>query len=70
MSDQLCCEPRFRLRTLVDNFGRVSLAIESGQGMIGDRFVEVLEKVCRLHRSAEVIQVDNGPEFISRSIDW
>ncbi len=70
MSDQLYCGRRFRLLTLVDNFSRVSLAIESGQRMTGDHVVQILEKVCKVHGFPEVIQVDNGPEFISQSLDW
>ena len=70
MSDQLYCGQRFQILTLVDNFSRVSLAAHAGKRLTGDHVVEVLEVVCKRHGLPEVIQVDNGPEFISRSLDW
>ncbi len=71
MSDQLFDGRRFRLLTLVDNFTRESLAIRAGQRFTGDDVVAVLEAV-RQRRGAvpESIRVDNGPEFISKSLDW
>jgi putative transposase len=69
MSDQLCCGPRFRLLTIVDNFSRESLAIEVGQRLTGDDVVSVLERISQSRRVPETIRVDNGPEFISRSLD-
>ncbi|QDS99567.1 Integrase core domain protein [Adhaeretor mobilis] len=71
MSDQLFDGRRFRLLTLVDNFTRESLAIRVGQRLTGDDVVAVLEAV-RKRRGAvpESIRVDNGPEFISKSLDW
>ena len=69
MSDQLYCGPRFRLLTIVDNFSRESLAIEVGQRLTGDDVVSVLERVSESRGVPEAIRVDNGPEFISRSLD-
>lgn len=70
MSDQLFCGKRFRILTLVDNFSRVSLAAHAGRRLTGDHVVEVLEKVSKRVGFPKVIQVDNGPEFISKSLDW
>jgi putative transposase len=71
MSDQLYSGRRFRLLTLVDNFSRESLAIQAGQRLTGDDVVQILEQVTQ-QRGAhpETIRVDNGPEFISKSLDW
>jgi putative transposase len=70
MADQLFNGQRFRLLTLVDNFSRESLAIRVGQRLTGDQVVEVLEQVAQTRGVPESIQVDNGPEFVSKSLDW
>ena len=69
VSDQLVGGQRFRLLTLVDNHSRESLAIEVGQRLTGDDVVRVLEGVASLRGKPQTIRVDNGPEFISRSLD-
>ena len=69
MCDQLFNGQRFRLLTLVDNFTRESLAILAGQRLTGDDVVQVLEGVTKHHGKPETIRVDNGPEFISKSLD-
>lgn len=69
MSDQLFDGRRIRLLTIVDNHTRVSLAIHVDQRIRGVKVVEVLEKVVLEHGMPERIQVDNGPEFISRDVD-
>jgi putative transposase len=69
MADQLVGGQRFRLLTLVDNHSRESLAIEVGQRLTGDDVVRVLEQVTMHRGKPKTIRVDNGPEFISRSLD-
>ncbi len=69
VSDQLVGGQRFRLLTLVDNHSRESLAIEVGQRLTGDDVVRVLEGVASQRGKPQTIRVDNGPEFISRSLD-
>jgi len=69
MSDQLYDGRRIRLLTLVDNFNRESLAIEVGEHIGSDRVVEVLNKLGELRDLPKRIQVDNGPEFISKRLD-
>jgi putative transposase len=69
MADQLVGGQRFRLLTLVDNHSRESLAIEVGQRLTGDDVVRVLEQVTSHRGKPQSIRVDNGPEFISRSLD-
>ena len=69
MSDQLFSGHRFCLLTLVDNFSRESLAIEAGQRLTGDDVVRILEPVCAVRGVSRTIHADNGPEFISGSLD-
>ncbi len=70
MADQLFDGRRFRLLTLVDNFSRESLAIQVGQRMTGDDVMSVLEAVAKRRGKPTAIRVDNGPEFISKPLDW
>jgi putative transposase len=75
MSEQLFDGRRFRLLTLVDNFTRESLAIRVGQRLTGDIDIDVvvavLEAVRKRRRATpKSIRLDNGPEFISKSLDW
>jgi putative transposase len=69
MSDQLYDGRRIKLLTLVDNFTRESLAIEVGEHIGSDRVVEVLTQLSKSRDLPERIQVDNGPEFISKRLD-
>jgi len=69
MTDALACGRRFRVLTLVDHFSRVSPAIEVDFSLTGQRVVEVLDRVALSYGPPERIQVDNGPEFISKALD-
>ena len=66
--DRLADGRPFRVLTLVDNFSRVSPAIECDFSMNGSRVVAVLE---RFQESGlpQTIKVDNGSEFISKVLD-
>ncbi len=69
MSDQLFDGRRIRILTLVDNHTRESLAIHVPQRIRGMEVVNVLETVSKDHGKPQTIQVDNGPEFISKDVD-
>jgi putative transposase len=69
MSDQLFDGRRIRILTLVDNHTRESLALHVAQRIRGMEVVEVLERVSKEHGKPRTIQVDNGPEFISKDVD-
>ena len=69
MSDQLFDGHRIRLLTIVDNHTRESLAIHVSQRIRGYEVVQVLERVAARHGKPQTIQVDNGPEFISKDVD-
>ena len=55
--------------TIVDNFSRESLAIRVGQRLTGDDVVNELERLREIRGVPRIIQVDNGPEFTSTSLD-
>ena len=69
VSDQLFDGRRFRVLTLVDNCTRESLALHPAPRIRGIDVVEVLERVAAEHGLPGAIQVDNGPEFISKDLD-
>jgi len=69
VSDSLYNRRRFRALTIVDTFSRECLAIEVDQGIRGEQVVAVLEYLKHTRGLPEVIRVDNGSEFVSRSMD-
>jgi putative transposase len=69
MSDQLFDGRRLRILTIVDNHTRESLALHVGQRIRGIEVVSVLERITKQHGFPKRIQVDNGPEFISKDLD-
>lgn len=69
VSDQLFNGRRLRVLTLVDNHTRESLALHVGQRIRGIDVVTILERVTKQHGLPKRIQVDNGPEFISKDLD-
>jgi putative transposase len=69
VSDELSDGRRFRLLTLVDNFSRVSPAIEVDFSLTGSRVVEVMERLRLAGQMPRVIRVDNGSEFVSKVMD-
>ena len=69
VSDQLFDGRRFRVLTLVDNCTRESLALYPAPRIRGIDVVGVLGRVVAEHGLPRMIQVDNGPEFISKDLD-
>jgi putative transposase len=69
VADRLGDGRQIRLLTLVDNFSRVSPAIEVDFSLTGKRVVEVLERLKTSCGLPAVIKVDNGSEFISKAMD-
>lgn len=55
--------------TLVDNHTRESLALYPSQRIRGIEVAEVLEEVTKQKGFPKRIEVDNGPEFISKDLD-
>ncbi len=69
VSDGLYNGRRFRALTVVDNFSRECLAIRADQDIKGQQVVEVLNRLKFTRGLPSSIQVDNGPEFISKALD-
>jgi putative transposase len=70
VSDQLYNGKRFRTLTVVDTFSRECLAIYVGQAIQGIDVVNVLKTLQATRGKPEYIRVDNGPEFVSKSLDF
>ena len=69
LSDQLFDGRKIRVLTIVDNFTRVSPAIDVRLSYRGVDVVATLERVATVHGRPKRIRVDNGPEFISKELD-
>jgi len=67
--DNLASGRKFRTLNLMDAYTRESPRIEVDTSLPGLRVVRVLEEVARERGYPQAIQVDNGPEFISRVVD-
>jgi putative transposase len=68
MSDSLVDGRKFRLFNVIDDFNRESLAIEVDTSLPALRVIRVLEKVIGQRGQPANIRCDNGPEFISHSL--
>ncbi len=69
VSDQLYDGRKLRALTLVDVHTRECLAIWVDQGIRGDDVVRTLGAVVASRGKPDRIQVDNGPEFVSKALD-
>jgi putative transposase len=69
VSDALFDGRRLRALTVVDAFTREALAIEVDQGIKGEQVVAVVGRLALLRGAPCAIQVDNGPEFVSKALD-
>lgn len=68
--DALWAGRRFRALTLVDIFTKECLAIEVDTSLNGQRVVRVLQRITEQRGFLpNSIRVDNGPEFISKTLD-
>jgi putative transposase len=69
VSDALFNGRRFRALAIMDNYSRECLAIHVGRAIRGDDVVDVISRLMFTRGVPDTIQVDNGPEFISRALD-
>lgn len=69
ISDRLYTGQRFRALTVVDNFSRESPAIVVDRSIMGKQVVALLEELKGRQGLPKSIQVDNGPEFVSKALD-
>lgn len=70
VSDQLFNGKKFRALTIIDNYSRRCMAIKVGQSLKGTDVVNTLERIyANTGALPKRIQVDNGPEFVSKELD-
>lgn len=69
MSDALTDGRKFRTFNLIDDFNREVLAVEADTSLPATRVVRILERVIWERGKPESIRVDNGPEFISSTME-
>lgn len=69
VADALFDGRRLRMLTVVDNYTRECLAIEVGQRLTGENVAEVLNRIKSGRGLPQTIKVDNGSEFISKTMD-
>ena len=69
VSDQLYDGRKLRALTLIDAYTRECLAIWVDQGIRGEHVVSVVDTVSGERGAPRRIQVDNGPEFVSKVLD-
>ena len=69
VSDQLHNGKRFRVLTIVDQFSRLSPVLEARFSYKAIDVVSTLKRIERQYGIPKQINVDNGPEFISKELD-
>jgi putative transposase len=69
VSDALFDGRRFRVFAVVDNFSRECLGVCLGQSLRGEQAVTLLKRIQMKRRAPKSIRLDNGPEFISKSLE-
>ncbi len=70
VTDPLFDGRKIRALTIVDNFSRQCVAIHVGQSLKGEDVVAVMNQLKIIHLAIpEGIRVDNGSEFISKTLD-
>ena len=68
-SDALSSGRRFRVLNIVDDFSKLSPAIEVDTSLPGLRVIRTLERAIDLHGKPKLIVMDNGPEFTCKALD-
>jgi putative transposase len=68
MSDSLVYGRRFRVLNIIDDYNREAIAIEPGYSLPGEKVVSILNEVLFWRGKPKQIRVDNGPEFISKTL--
>ena len=69
ISDALFDGRRLRALTVVDAFTREALAIDVDPGIKGEQVVATMTRITSVRGAPKTIRVDNGPEFISKTLD-
>lgn len=69
LSDQLFDGRKIRVLSIIDNFSRISPALDVRHSYIGSDVVDTLERIAAEYGRPQRIRVDQGPEFISKDLD-
>lgn len=69
LHDALHTGRKFRLLPIIDTYTKECFWIEADTSIGGPRVTQVLTRVSAIHGLPEQIVVDNGPEFISNTVD-
>lgn len=69
VSDHLAAGRRFRILTIVDCCSRKSPGLLVDTSIGGERVSRFLDELCLDSGFPEMIEIDNGPEFISNALD-
>ncbi|MEK6356076.1 MAG: integrase core domain-containing protein [Burkholderia cenocepacia] len=69
VADALVHGRRIRMLTIIDAWNRECPHIEVDFSLTGVRVARVLEQLRQRGRQPNLIQVDNGPEFVSKALD-
>jgi putative transposase len=69
VSDALFDGRRLRALTVVGAFTREALAIDVDQGIKGEQVVATMMRIASVRGTPKTIRLDNGPEFISKTLD-
>jgi putative transposase len=69
MSDALTDGRRFRNFNVIDDFNRESLCIKVDFSFPTLRVIHILERLISMYAKPTMIRLDNGPEFISDSLE-
>jgi len=70
-SDALTDGRKFRTLNVLDDFNREALGIEIDYSLPAQRVTRLLDRLVERHGKPERLRSDNGPEFISQTLqDW
>ena len=69
VSDQLYNGKRFRILSLIDLYSRECLALVTEKSITGETIANTLDLLKQTRHLPNRIKVDNGPEFISKTLD-
>ena len=69
VTDFLYNGQRFRILTIIDNYSRKCLLLQADQHLRGMDVAYAIELLAQQRGVPQRIQVDNGPEFISKEMD-
>jgi len=66
--DRTCDGKGLKIFSVIDEFTRRCLAIETQRWISGEEVVTVLKRLMKLHGVPEHVRCDNGPEFIGAAV--